>query len=95
MGKGEIQRNRVDLALNEIRVGEDDTVDTVPTTGLESDTDYYLSDEETIVASNCSRQSSATGGVGEGVLKSQSRVTHIPGLSSLASSATPSGHNIS
>ena len=67
---------------------DDDTVDTVPTTDSESDTDYS-SDEETIVASNCSRQSSATGGVGEGVLKSQSRVTHIPGLSSLASSATP------
>ena len=73
---------------------DDDTVDTVPTTDSESDTDYS-SDEETIVASNCSRQSSATGGVGEGVLKSQSRVTHIPGLSSLASSATLSGHNIS
>ena len=29
------------------------------------------------------------------ILKSQSRVTHIPGLSSLDSSATPSGHNIS
>ena len=73
---------------------DDDTVDTVPTTDSESDTDYS-SDEETIVASNCSRQSSATGGVGEGVLKSQSHVTHITGLSSLASSATPSGHNIS
>ena len=58
--------------------------DTVPATDSESDTDYS-SDEETIVASNCSRQSSATGGVSEGVLKSQSRVTHIPGLSSLAS----------
>ena len=38
-----------------------DTVDTVPTTGSESDTDC-LSDEETIVASNCLRQCSATGG---------------------------------
>ena len=73
---------------------DDDTVDTVPTTDSESDTNHS-SDEETIVASNCSRQTSATGGVGEGVLKSQSRVTHIPGLSSLASSTTPSGHNIS
>ena len=35
----------------------------------ESDTDCS-SDEETIVASNCLRQSSPTGGVGEGVLKS-------------------------
>ena len=70
------------------------TFNTVPTTDSESDTDYS-SDEETIIASNCSRQSSATGGVSEGVLKLQSRGTHVPRLSFLASSATPSGHNIS
>ena len=64
-------------------------------TDLESDTGDSLSAEEAIVSSNCLHKFSATGGVSEGVLKSQSHVTHIPGLSSLASSATPSGHNIS
>ena len=73
---------------------DDDTVATVPTTDSESDSDFS-SDEETIVTSNCSPKSSATEGAGEGVLKSQSRVTHNPGLSSLVSSATLSGHNIS
>ena len=73
---------------------DNDTVATVPNTDSESDTDYS-SDEETIVTSNCSQHYSATEGAGEGVLKSQSRVTHNPGLSSLVSSATPSGHNIS
>ena len=55
----------------------------------------YSSDEKTIVTSNCSQHYSTTEGAGEGVLKSQSRVTRIPGLSSLVSFATPSGHNIS
>jgi len=70
---------------------DDDTANTCP----ETDSDSDLSDEETIVVSNCSHQSSATEGVGEGVLKSQSRVTRVPGLSSLASSDTLNGHNIS
>ena len=73
---------------------DDDTVATVPTTDSESDSDYS-SDEETIVTSNCSSKSSATEGAREGVLKSQSRVTHNPGLSQLVSFATLSGHNIS
>ena len=67
---------------------------TVPNTDSESDTDY-LSDEKTIVTSNCLQHYSATEGAGEGVLKSQSRVTHNPRLFSLVSFATPSGHNIS
>ena len=58
---------------------DDDAVGTVPTTDSESDTDFS-SDEETIAASNCLNQSSVTGGAGEGVLKSQSHVTHNPGL---------------
>ena len=73
---------------------DNDTVATVPTMDSDSDSDYS-SDEETIVTSNCSHQSSVTEGAGEGVLKSQSRVTHNPGLSQLASSTTLSGHNIS
>ena len=73
---------------------DDDTVDTVPNTDSESDPDDS-SDKETIVTSNCSQHYTATEGAGEGVLKSQSRMTHNPGLSSLVSSATLSGHNIS
>ena len=73
---------------------DDDTVATAPETDSESDTDYS-SDEETIVASNCSHQSSATRSAGEGVLKSQSRVTRDPRLSFLASADTPRAHNIS
>ena len=73
---------------------DDDKVATVPTTDLESDTDYS-SDEETIVTSNCSHQSSATEGAGEGVLKSQFLVTHNPVLSHLVSFTTLCGHNIS
>ena len=73
---------------------DDDTVATVPNTDSESDTDDS-SDEETIVTSNCSQHYSVTEGAGEGVLKSQSRVTHNPGLSHLVSFATLSGHNIS
>ena len=45
--------------------------------------------------SNNANKQIATEGAGEGVLKSQSRVTHNPGLSQLVSSATLSGHNIS
>ena len=71
---------------------DDDTTGTEPVT--DSDTDSS-SEEETIVASNCSQPHSASRCAGEGVLKTQSRVTRVPGLSSLVSSATPSGHNIS
>ena len=73
---------------------DDETVATVPITDSESDTDYS-SDEDTTVTFNCLQHSYATECAGEGVLKSQSRVTHNPGLPSLVSSATPSDHNIS
>ena len=45
---------------------DDETIATAPETDSESDSDYD-SDAETIVASNCSPQSSDTGGAGEGV----------------------------
>ena len=67
---------------------DDDTVATVPNTASESDTDDSSDEERTIVTSNCSQHYSATEGAGEGVLKSQSRVTHNPGLSHLVSSST-------
>ena len=73
---------------------DDETIATAPETDSESDSDYD-SDAETIVASNCSPQSSDTEGAGEGVLKSQSRGIHVPGLSLLASSVTLCDHNIS
>ena len=73
---------------------DDETIATAPETDSESDSDFE-SDAETIVASNCSPQSSDTEGAGEGVLKSQSRGIHVPGLSLLASSVTLCDHNIS